>query len=169
LKQGNALIATALVFGMAISAPSALGQEGETPPYGFWMNRNGWVIEAAPCGDEICGHIVGVGGRTANPQRTDEFNPDPDLRGRSLCGIAIFGAFVPTDDPGEWEGGWIYNPRDGETYSSNMALADDGNLEVRGYVLSPMFGRTIVLTPAEAPGEVCAPDQPTNETNGTPG
>ena len=55
----------------------------------------------------------------------------------------------------EWEGGWIYNPRDGKTYRSTMKLGEDDTLEVRGYILSPIFGRTIVLIRGEEPAERC--------------
>lgn len=151
----NFSLAVGLGLSLITGIGPSLAQDAPESVFGFWVNRNGWVIEAAPCGDGICGQIVAVGGTSSNPQRYDEFNPDPALRTRPLCGLTIFGSFEPNGEPNEWEGGWIYNPRDGETYSSNMALAEDGNLEVRGYVLSPMFGRTIVLTPGEKPAEFC--------------
>jgi uncharacterized protein (DUF2147 family) len=152
-------ITLSILLWLSAGAGAALAQANTDSVYGYWINRNGWVIEAAPCGDEICGHIVAVGGRSENPQRFDEFNPDPALRDRPLCGVAIFGSFVLNGEPNEWEDGWIYNPQDGKTYSSNMELADNGDLEVRGYVLSPMFGRTIVLTRGEEPTEPCDTDE----------
>lgn len=125
------------------------------PAYGYWVNRSGWTIEAAPCDDGLCGTVVGIGGRRAESQRFDEHNPDPNLRARPLCGIEIFGSFEPNGHPGEWEGGWIYNPRDGKTYRSNMKLGQGDTLEVRGFVLTPMFGRTVVLIRGEEPREPC--------------
>ena len=123
---------------------------------GYWVNRGGWTIETAPCDEGLCGTVVGIGGRSADSQRFDEHNPDPNLRSRPLCGIEIFGSFQPNGTPGEWEGGWIYNPRDGKTYRSNMKLGEGNTLEVRGFVLTPMFGRTVVLVRGEAPTEKCA-------------
>jgi len=134
---------------------SALAQTTADGAFGFWLNRNGWLIEAGACEDGLCGTVIGVGGRTEDAQRFDVHNPDPELRQRPLCGVEIFGAFHPNGSPGEWEGGWLYNPRDGKTYSSVMKLGAEDTLEVRGYVFSPIFGRTIVLTRGDEPAERC--------------
>ncbi len=96
-----------------------------------------------------------MGGLSDDAQRIDLYNPDPHLRERLLCGIEIFGSFEPNGSPGEWEGGWIYNPQDGKTYSSNLKLGAEDTLELRGYVLTPMFGRTIVLVRGEKPVMRC--------------
>jgi uncharacterized protein (DUF2147 family) len=125
------------------------------PALGYWVNRGGWTIEAAPCDEGLCGTVVGIGGRRADSQRFDEHNPDPNLRTRPLCGIEIFGSFESKGTPGEWEGGWIYNPRDGKTYRSNLKLGDGDTLEVRGFVLTPMFGRTVILVRGEEPDAPC--------------
>lgn len=154
-----------IIFSFLIGICPSAAEDATGTVYGYWVNLNGWVIETAPCGGDVCGQIVAVGGRTKNPQRLDEFNPDPTLRNRPLCGVTIFGSFVPNGDPGEWEDGWIYNPQNGKTYSSNMELADDGNLEVRGFVVSPIFGRTIVLTPGEEPAEPCDSSEPSLSRN----
>ena len=150
----------AVGIALGLFASPSLAQGSAATPYGYWVNQSGWVIEAAPCGEEICGHVVGVGGRSENSQRHDIYNADPALRTRPLCGIAIFGDFAPEGDSGEWEGGWIYNPRDGKTYSSNMTLADEDTLQLRGYVISPLFGRTISLRRVAPPEEPCDPDLP---------
>jgi uncharacterized protein (DUF2147 family) len=156
-------------FGLGIltaflaSSLTSSAQETDESVYGYWVNRNGWIIETAPCGEEVCGHIVAVGGRRQDSQRLDEFNPDPNLRDRPLCGVPIFGSFVPNGMPGKWEDGWIYNPQDGKTYSSNMALEGNGTLEVRGFVLSPIFGRTVVLNRVEEPDEPCDPSESATE------
>jgi len=46
---------------------------------------------------------------------------------------------------GPWDGGDILDPNNGKTYSVRLKLADGGRkLEVRGYVGTPMLGRTQV-------------------------
>lgn len=145
----------AAFFCTAYLAPAFAQAAAPDDALGYWVNRNGWVIETAPCDDGLCGTVVGIGGRSDDVQRFDVYNPDPDLRQRPLCGIEIFGAFEPNGRPGEWEGGWIYNPRDGKTYRSTMKLGEEDTLEVRGYVLSPMLGRTVVLVRGEEPAERC--------------
>ena len=150
-------IVTALLCTANLAAATA--QDASTDADGYWINRNGWLIEAGACADGVCGTVIGVGGRTEDAQRFDIHNPDPELRQRLICGIEVFGAFQPNGAPGEWEGVWIYNPQDGKTYSSVMKLGEGDTLEVRGYVLSPIFGRTIVFTREEEPAERCNADE----------
>jgi uncharacterized protein (DUF2147 family) len=46
---------------------------------------------------------------------------------------------------GPWDGGDILDPKDGKIYKVRLELADGGRkLEVRGYIGTPMFGRTQV-------------------------
>ena len=47
-----------------------------------------------------------------------------------------------------WDGGTIYDPRDGKTYQCKMTLRKDGTLKVRGYVGLSLFGKTVVWTRA---------------------
>ena len=146
----------------------ALAQAGADDPFGYWVNRVGWLIEAASCKDGICGTIVGMREDAEDALRFDIHNPDPNLQQRSLCGIAIFGAFKANRNLGEWEDGWIYNPQDGKTYSSVMEIGAEDTLEVRGYVLSPMFGRTIVLVRGEMPATPCDASEISEQREASP-
>ena len=47
---------------------------------------------------------------------------------------------------GSWADGRIYNPEDGKTYQATMRLVDANTLQVRGYVLLPIFGTTRTWT-----------------------
>lgn len=77
--------------------------------------------------------------RTDGPT-TDVRNSDPQLRGRSLCGPQLGSGFTPVDS-GHAEGGQIYDPKAGKTFSAAMTL--DGNtLRLRGFVGVKLFGRT---------------------------
>ena len=62
----------------------------------------------------------------------DENNPDPELRERPLVGVAMLSGF--TQARKGWRGGTIYNPEDGKTYRSSLALDDDDTLKVKGCV-----------------------------------
>ncbi len=167
LRKNNArfLLVTTLLSIATVSPALAQATAGDA--YGYWVNRNGWLVEVSSCDDGICGSVVGMRERTDDVQRFDIYNPDPNLRQRAICGIEIFGAFKPNGAPGEWEDGWIYNPQDGKTYSSEMKLGEGDTLEVRGYVLSPIFGRTIVFTRGEEPAERCNSNEliPQREAN----
>ncbi|MBO9611256.1 MAG: DUF2147 domain-containing protein [Dyadobacter sp.] len=76
------------------------------------------------------------------PQR-DSKNSDPSLRNRPLKDMIILSDFTFKD--GLWTGGKVYDPKSGKSYSSKMTL-DGSTLEIRGYVGSPLFGRTTVWT-----------------------
>lgn len=74
--------------------------------------------------------------------RTDDENPDPALRSRSIVGISMFSEYEYDD--GRWRGR-IYDPKTGNTYQSRMEVDADGQLKIRGYIGMPMFGRTAIF------------------------
>ena len=76
----------------------------------------------------------------------DVKNPDPELRKRKKVGLVILKDFEFDED--KWEGGTIYDPKSGKTYSCVMKLMDDGSLYVRGYVGISLIGRTTYWTRA---------------------
>jgi uncharacterized protein (DUF2147 family) len=55
--------------------------------------------------------------------------------------LQILRGFTYADDR-LWSGGKIYDPKSGNDYSAKMTLVDERNLELRGYVVIPLFGRT---------------------------
>lgn len=71
----------------------------------------------------------------------DDKNPDESLRWRGVMGMILLHGFS-YDGEGVWNGGKIYDPKSGNDYSAKMTLVDDKNLDLRGYVLLPLFGRT---------------------------
>ena len=81
--------------------------------------------------------------------KTDDKNPDEQLRNRKIEGLEIMTGFEYDGDY-EWEDGEIYDPKSGNTYSCLMELSEDGQqLEVRGYIGLSLFGRTEVWTRTE--------------------
>lgn len=82
-------------------------------------------------------------------EKLDEKNPDEKLRKRSLLGLKNTWGFKHEGE-GEFGDGNIYDPKSGKTYSANMELDDGGKeLELRGYVGVPLFGRTTEWTREE--------------------
>jgi len=74
--------------------------------------------------------------------RKDRNNKDANLRDRTLVDIVLFSNFVFKD--GKWVNGEIYDPKSGRSYSGQMTLKGD-RLEVRGYIGSPAFGKTLIF------------------------
>ncbi len=74
------------------------------------------------------------------PSTLDIHNPDPALRRRALCNLEIGSGFRITDAT-HASGGSLYDPRSGRTYRGAM-VANVDTLKLRGYVGTPIFGRT---------------------------
>ena len=71
----------------------------------------------------------------------DVHNPDKKLQSRKLVGVNILTGLTQKGD--KWEGGKIYNPKNGKTYKCSIWL-EGNNLKVRGYVA--MFYETQTWT-----------------------
>ena len=104
---------------------------------GVWRMENGRVtVRVSRCGSNLCGTVVGL----KKPRddkgrpRLDKENPNPSLRKRPVIGLTILSNMKPRGD-GYWTG-TIYNPDDGNTYTSNMTLQNANTMRVKGCVAS---------------------------------
>lgn len=127
---------------------AALAELPADPAHGLWLTENEKaIVEIAPCGDETCGRMVWV----ANPvdergaPKRDAKNADDGNRDRSLCGLELVGGLHRAGE-GAWGDGWLYNPRDGATYSAELRALSPERLEVRGYLGLPVLGQSQVWT-----------------------
>ena len=95
---------------------------------GKWVTEGGdSQVEIYQSGDKLNGKIVWL---KAGDEKLDSKNPDKILTGL-------------TKNKEKWEGGRIYNPKNGKTYKCSIWL--DGNkLKVRGYLA--MFYETQTWT-----------------------
>ncbi len=133
------------VWIFAILAFSLLtAQAQDVGVLGNWANPSGSVIQIYRCGADVCAKVIAISAKA--PTRRDVDNPDPALRGRSLCGLDI-GTGFELAGPDRAHGGRLYDPESGKTYTGVMAR--EGNLlKLRGYVGIPLFGRTETWTRA---------------------
>jgi uncharacterized protein (DUF2147 family) len=112
-----------------------------------WVSKDGRAkIAIYRKGATFSGRIVWLDHpyRADGTLKTDQMNPDESLRNRPLIGLEILHDFEYAGD-NTWEDGEIYDPEHGKTYSSKMTLVDYNQLEVRGYIGIPMFGRSEVV------------------------
>jgi uncharacterized protein (DUF2147 family) len=79
--------------------------------------------------------------------RVDVNNPDESLRSRTILGLNLVSGYQYDD--GTWQG-QIYDPESGKLYSSKMKVGREGNLEMRGYIGIPLFGRTASFAPVSS-------------------
>lgn len=120
---------------------------------GDWVTEGGWAtVRIAPCQSQasrLCGRIVSLkqpNDKTGRPKR-DTANMDPKLRDRTVVGMPFITGFKPGGS-GRWTGGKIYNPGDGKTYASRLALNPNGTLRVNGCVLVICQGQTWTRAPS---------------------
>ena len=144
--------AVALLLLAAAAPATAAGVEG------CWLveGKDG-IVELQRDGGVVHGRLVGLAdpvfregeeGATAGAVRTDRENDDPALRDRPLAGLLLVDGLVR--DGSRWEDGRIYDPESGRTYSVRAELEDDGRLRIRGYVGTPLLGRTTHWLPVTA-------------------
>ncbi|WP_159104338.1 DUF2147 domain-containing protein [Sneathiella glossodoripedis] len=105
---------------------------------GVWETVEGKShVEISACeGNKYCGKIIWL--KEPNTEKgtpkLDINNQDESLRNRPIEGIQILKDLEKVSE-NEWDDGTIYNPEDGNTYSSEMVLMDENTLNVSGCVL----------------------------------
>jgi len=112
---------------------------------GEWANATGEAhVDIVKRNNKYFGKIVWL----KNPKdergaiKTDQKNPNESLRSKPIQGLEILKDFV--FDGEKWTDGKIYDPKSGKTYSCNITLKPDGNLNIRGYIGLSIIGRSEV-------------------------
>jgi uncharacterized protein (DUF2147 family) len=118
--------------GAASAAPAA-------SPEGIWLTENGHgVIAIIPCGDALCGRIVGIDRAETAPMPTD-------VEERPQCGLTTITNEKPEAD-GTWLGE-ITDPRDGHSCQARLSVDENGNLRLRAFIGIPVLGSTQIWRP----------------------
>ena len=116
-----------IVLSMAFALMSMAGYSQDV--LGKWYTESGDAqVEIYQAGDKLNGKIVWL---EKGPETKDTHNSDEKLRSRKLLGVNILSGLTKKSE--KWEGGRIYNPKNGKNYTCSIWL--DGNqLKVRGYI-----------------------------------
>jgi uncharacterized protein (DUF2147 family) len=101
------------------------------------------IVEISDVGAQLQGRILKV-----FPQPGD--NPDQlctacegERKNQPIVGMVFLWGLKRDRD--EWTGGGILDPKNGKTYNAKISLIDRGEkLRVRGYIGTPLVGRTQV-------------------------
>lgn len=157
MKHGT--LATSLLLStlLLLMISSNCAAAGPASILGIWNNEEKDArIEIFRCGGRFCGKIVWIDKplysddedheRSGMP-RTDDKNPNPDLKSRTIIGLQIMSGFEYAGQY-SWVGGRIYDPKSGRTYSGKITMVSPDRLELRGYVIFSLFGRTSFWTRA---------------------
>jgi len=140
-----------LALALALSlAAAGFAQKPDALLGKWWNEEKDAHIEIYSCADKICGKIVwlkepnypaddpkGMAGKT----KVDRENPDPAKKGQPILGLNLVWGFTPAGE-NVWEGGSIYNPREGKTYRCKMTLENLDTLKVRGFIGISLIGKT---------------------------
>lgn len=110
---------------------------------GKWVNPSGeGQIEIYKRGEKYFGKLAWL--KEPNDEKgkpkTDTKNPNVNLRTKPTLGLEILKDFTFEDD--KWTDGTIYDPKTGKTYSCNMNIKENGQLNIRGYVGISIIGRS---------------------------
>jgi len=111
-------------------------------PLGLWENEDATfqIFESA---GKLCAKVVAlkVPKTPEGKEKTDIHNPDPARRGTPITGLVFMSGFAKKSDT-RWEGGTIYDPKSGNTYSCFMELESPDRIKVRGFIGLALIGRT---------------------------
>jgi Uncharacterized protein conserved in bacteria (DUF2147) len=141
-RGGWAVLAAAAAIPLA--GPCGTTPSADVQVHGVWMIEDEVAIAVAQCGTgSLCGRIVWL--RTprddaGHPQR-DAMNPDAAQRSRPLCGLPVLDGLLPVPgEPGRWDAGSFYDPRDGRGDGLAATRVSADVLMARVYIGMPFLG-----------------------------
>lgn len=127
------------------SITTAFAQKGDAI-LGKWINPSGeGQIQIYKKGNLYYGKLAWIkapNDEATGQPKTDTNNPDKSLQTRPLLGLELLKDFK-FDGEDVYEGGSIYDPKNGKKYKCKMTL--DGNkLNIRGFIGISLLGRSEV-------------------------
>lgn len=140
-------LSLAMIFSLTTISAHAQEDDGDAIT-GLWLPSNGkariYIYKSKKSG-KYFGQIVWL--REPNDPDTgkpkvDKNNPDEDKREKPLKGYVMLRGMEYNADEKTWEGGTIYDPNNGSTYSCEIEMPNKNKLDVRGFIGVSMFGRT---------------------------
>ncbi|MEM7001790.1 MAG: DUF2147 domain-containing protein [Pseudomonadota bacterium] len=140
------------IVSLSASLPAMATDVPNAEVLGRWASETA-VLNVTEQNGQLHAHIIALKDPlyTAEEQlgpvgtpRLDDNNPDASLRERPVLGMDLLVEYRHSGK--RWEGK-IYDPESGNTYSSRMKVDRDGNLAMRGYIGTPLLGRTAIFVP----------------------
>lgn len=128
-----------LMGAVLLSTNLCIAEGGAKSPMGYWKTESSKSkVHVYSCGDKICGKIVEL--REPNDPATGQPKKDPE--GKPMLQMEIMKNFSAAGE-GKWEGGTVYDPKEGKEYSGEFTMSEDGNtMHLRGYIGISLLGRT---------------------------
>ncbi len=146
----RARVLPVLATGLAALALASCPAAAAPKEVGIWIDNSGdGAVKIEPCGNKLCGRIIWL----KNPlndkglPKRDRYNPDESRRNRPICGLPILGDLVEMPEGG-FDNGWVYDPKEGKSYSVAIAANGSDQLSVTGYKGVKFLGKTFTWTRA---------------------
>jgi uncharacterized protein (DUF2147 family) len=135
---------------IALAATLAMGSAlAQSSPVGLWKSvddetkKEKSLVRISETDGVLVGKIEKLLDPATKPDATCD-KCDDDRKDKPVLGMTIIRSVSPKpDDDGAYFGGNILDPGKGKVYKLRLKLADEGKkLEVRGYIGTPLIGRT---------------------------
>ena len=140
--RSNVVVALCVLAGAVHAAePAACGSPS---PVGRWLVRDELgpraVVEVRATDAQLVGVVREVVARPGEPREPRCDDCEGRERGQPIRGLEIL-HLAASPATGAWDGD-VLDPEEGRRYRARASLAECGRvLELRGYVLLPVFGR----------------------------
>ena len=156
--SGAALVAATFLLGFAMRPAPAAADPKEV---GVWYDDTGkGAVKIEICTPTtLCGKIFWLKDPMADngKPKIDKFNPEPSMRTRPTCGLPVLGDLEKISDGG-FDNGWVYDPKEGKSYSVALDLVGPNTLKVTGYKGMRFLGKSFIWKRAPVDLPSCAPD-----------
>ena len=138
------------VFVLSLLFTQAFAQDAQKIAGIWWNDEKTSKIEVKEENGKFIGTVIYI-----NPEKyvngepeKDNLNPDVKLRSRSRLGLQILSGLKFNASDKEWQGGRIYDPKNGKTYDCFAWFDEDANhLSLKGYVAGiKWLGRSTIWT-----------------------
>ncbi len=138
------------VFVLSLLFTQAFAQDAQKIAGFWWNDEKTSKIEVKEENGKFIGTVIYI-----NPEKyvngepeKDNLNPDVKLRSRSRLGLQILSGLKFNASDKEWQGGRIYDPKNGKTYDCFAWFDKDANqLSLKGYVAGiKWLGRSTIWT-----------------------
>jgi uncharacterized protein (DUF2147 family) len=142
----------AVAFVLATASVLAMAQN---TPVGLWrtIDDDGKTEKSTVRITSVGGVLTGKVEHITDPAKANEkcVKCEDDRKDQPIVGMVIIsGAKQDAEETDKWTGGMILDPAKGSSYKLILKTTDGGKkLDVRGYIGSPMFGRTQTWIRAE--------------------
>ena len=139
----------------AALATASLFANAQSTPVGLWktIDDESGKERSLVRIQENNGQLTGTIEKFLDPATKPDVKCDvctDERKGQPILGMQILRGLKPTDDKARWDGGEILDPSKGKVYKSRITLIEGGKkLEMRGYIGTPLLGRTQVWVRAE--------------------